>query len=523
MIGATGDHPAAPVDALVTAIVPNIGSPMVHRRDVVVVTGPWLSGVTSVLKALRESVPAYRFIEARELAAGDAPTAVVFVVSAATPLTASDCMLLDVAAEHTDVVIGVVSKIDIHRSWREVLAANQDILAAHAPRYGAVPWLGVAAAPDLGIPHVDDLVATVQARLADADSARRNRLRAWESRLRTVSERFDRDAVGAGRGARVGGLREQRSAALRHRRQSRTERGIALRGQIQQARVELSHFSHNRCASVRAELQEDIASLPRRGIAEFETYTRRRVEEAVAEVADGISVQLRDIAEAMSMPVQLPHIDALPTVSISAPSLRSRRPETQLMMVLGAGFGLGLALTLIRLLSGLAAGLGAGLTAAGIVVCVTLGLLTTVWVVNTRGLLSDRAMLDRWTAEVTSSLRSALEQLVASRVLAAEALLGTALSAYDEVEDSRVEDRVNAIDSELREHAIAAARAAASRDREMPAIQAALDAVRAELAESGIRDTTLDSAKSESVAEPGDTSTDTSTPATAISEGFRPF
>ena len=42
-------------------------------------------------------------------------------------------------------------------------------------------------------------------------------------------------------------------------------------------------------------------------------------------------------------------------------------------------------------------------------------------------------------------------------------------------------DRVAAIDSELREHAVAAAQATASRDRELPALQRALDAVHAEL------------------------------------------
>jgi hypothetical protein len=119
---------------------------------------------------------------------------------------------------------------------------------------------------------------------------------------------------------------------------------------------------------------------------------------------------------------------------------------------------------------------------------VAIGLAVTVWVVNTRSLLSDRAVLDRWTGDVTSSLQSVLEQLVASRVLAAESLLSTAISARDEAENARVADQVSVIDSELREHTIAAARAAALRDREMPTIQAALDAVRAELGEPGIEE-----------------------------------
>jgi hypothetical protein len=66
-------------------------------------------------------------------------------------------------------------------------------------------------------------------------------------------------------------------------------------------------------------------------------------------------------------------------------------------------------------------------------------------------------------------------------------VLSTALAGRDEAENARVADQVSAIDSELREHAIAAARAAAARDREMPTVGAALDAVRAELGDPGIQ------------------------------------
>jgi hypothetical protein len=117
---------------------------------------------------------------------------------------------------------------------------------------------------------------------------------------------------------------------------------------------------------------------------------------------------------------------------------------------------------------------------------VAIGLAITFVVVNLRGLLRDRALLDRWAGEVTASLRSVVEELVATRVLVAESLLTTALAARDEAENARVTDQVIAIDSELREYAIAAARAAAARDREKPTVQAALDAVRAELGDPGI-------------------------------------
>src|SRR6202008_3345971 len=177
--------------------------------------------------------------------------------------------------------------------------------------------------------------------------------------------------------------------------------------------------------------------------------------------------------------------ERLQAVALPALPLKSRRQETWLMMLLGAGFGLGVALTLSRLVAGLAPGLNPLTKIAGAVACVAIGLAVTFLVVNIRGLLHDRALLDRWAGDVTSSLRSVVEELVATRVLVAESVLSTALIAREEAENARVHDQVSVIDSELREHAIAAARAAAVRDREMPTITAALDAVRAELGEPG--------------------------------------
>ena len=467
------------VDAMVAAIGPRLGAPITQRRDVVLVTGPWLAGVSSVVAALSERLPEHTFIESTDLAPGEAATAVVFVVSASDALTESDCVLLDAATADTDAVIGVVSKIDVHRTWRDVLAADRDVLTAHAPRYRDVPWAGAAALPERGEPQLDDLVAAVRKQLADTDLPRRNRLRAWESRLQTIADRYDRDADGAGRRARVETLREQRSAILRQRRLSKSERTIALRSQIQTARVQLSYFARNRCASVRSELQEDTASLTRRKLPEFEAYARSRIDEVVTEVDEGTSAHLADVAQSLGLAVDAPPPAPLPKVDIPAPQLKSRRLETRLMMLLGAGFGLGVALTLSRLLAGLAP----GLTAAGAVACAAIGLALTLWVVGTRGLLRDRALLDRWAGEATAQLRSVVEQLVATRVLAAESSLTAALSEQDEVESARVADQVSAIDTELREHAVVGARAAALRGREMPTLQAALQAVRAQLGE----------------------------------------
>jgi hypothetical protein len=467
--------PIASADALVAAIEPGVSSPGVETRDVVLVTGPWLAGTSSLLAALRQRLPDVTFVETGELSVVEAPIAVVFVVSAVARLTESDCALLDLAAANTDLVIGVVSKIDVHRNWRNVLAADRQALIAHDARYRDVPWVGVAAAPDLGDSKIDELAERL-GHLGDARLARRNRLRAWDTRLQTAVRRLEEEAAGVSRNARIAELQEQRSATQRDRRLAKTEHTITLRSQVQHARLQLSYFARNRCTSVRAELQEDVAELGRRSFGDFEPYVRTRVEEVVAEVDEGITTQVGDTARELGLSTPPPP-SPMPPPEVSPPPLKSRRQETQLMMILGAGFGLGVALMVTRLFAGLAPGLTiAGLVAGGLV-----GLLLTVWVVGIRGLLHDRAVLDRWVTDVTATLRSAVVERVATRVLAAETALTSELATRDELESATAAERVAKIDAELHEHAIATARATTVRDRRLPLLQKAIEAVRAEL------------------------------------------
>lgn len=469
--------PVAAADAVVTAVDPALSSPGVRRSDAVLVTGPWLAGVSSLIAVLRARLPEVSFVEADELPPGAAPLAVVFAVSAVSALADSDCELLDLAAEHTDCVIGVVTKIDVHLDWREVLAADRDRLAAHRPRYAGLPWVGVAAAPEDGDPAVDDLVVLLRGILGNTEVVRRNRLRAWESQLEKVIARHRADGDGADRQARVSALRSQRDEIRRERRLEKSQRTIALRSQIQQARVQLAYFARNRCASVRGELQEDIAELGRRRLTGFEDVVRGRAAEVMAEVDDGITTHLAAVSADLHLDPAPPPTEPVAAPDFAGPPLRGRRLETRLMMLLGTGFGLGVALAVSRLFTGVAP----GLAVAGVLAGAAAGLAVALWVVGIRGLLHDRGVLDRWVADVTATLRSAAEEAVATRVLAAEAALTAELAAVEEADADSAAVRIADIDAELREHAAATARAAAVRDRRLPGLLRVLEAVRAEL------------------------------------------
>lgn len=465
------------VDRVLAAIDPGLAPLSIVRRDVVVVAGPWLAGTTSVVGALRNRLSPYTVLEADELTADEAPAAVVFVVSATAPLTESDCALLDWVTADTDAVIGVVSKIDVHRTWRAVLDADRALLAQRDARYRDMAWVGAAAAPDLGAPVIDDLVSTLTTALADDTLERRNRLRALENRLLAVQERLDRDVAAAAGADRLAALRDQRAGELRRFRLERSGWNIAVRSQIQQARAQLSYLVRTRCAALRTELQEEVASLPRRRFGGFHDQVRRRAAEVSTDLQEATARRLTDVGEQLGVAVESA-AGSRPLFESPTAPMRSRGAEAWLMMLLGVGFGLGVAFTVSRVFAHLARQWTVGGAISGAIV----GLAVTLWVVGVRGLLRDRAALARWVAEVAAGLRTELEEWVTTRVLAAETSVGRAAAERD-AEGSADTDRVVArIDAEIRELGVQRARAAAVRDRHVPLIESALAAVRTEFA-----------------------------------------
>jgi hypothetical protein len=377
----------------------------------VLVAGPRWAGVSSVAEALRERMPGLVITETCER-----PAAVVFVVSAVAPITASDRDLIHRACGYSELVVGAVSKIDAHRRWREVLAADRVLLAERGDRYRDVPWVGVAAAPDLGQPNVDDLVDVLVDGLADPDLAQRNRLRVKDTRV----ER----------------LREHRSALVRSHRTA----APGVRVGVQAARVRLIFGVRKRCAQILVQLRESACQVGRAGAAGFDARVRAAADAFVGEVDAEIALELDAVAAGLALgapgAADPPHAP-----EISDPRWRADRLQLRLTAVLGVGFGAGVALAASRLIVWALHGPDvAGLLAGGL-----LGAMAAAWVIRARGLLQYRAALDRWVGEVVVALRARGEELVTSRLLSAEAAFVKQLAAANEAHGARVA----AVDAEL--------------------------------------------------------------------------
>jgi hypothetical protein len=70
--------------------------------------------------------------------------ALLFVVDASAPISATELAFLRRAAERIDTVVFVLSKIDLYPGWRRIYADNQALLRQHAPRFAGAPMLPVS-------------------------------------------------------------------------------------------------------------------------------------------------------------------------------------------------------------------------------------------------------------------------------------------------------------------------------------------------------------------------------------------
>ena len=258
---------------------------------VVLVVGPRLAGVDGVVAALGAALPEVAVSSGRGPAgAAIAGGVVVAVVSAVAPLTRTDWGLVERAAVGGAPVVAVVSKIDAHRRWRDVLEADRASVAGWNPRRRSVPWVGIAAAPDLGEPRLGDLVELVRDRLRDT-----------------------------GGEIRPGGARAHEAAA---RRALPRVDAAARRRDLQRTRLQLLRFIRDQCFAMRTELRARAAAAPAGGTPDFETEVRLRVARVMAQLDDEIVHAVGDAAAEIA-PAQ-----ALPT-SPGRWSRRGRRARSK--------------------------------------------------------------------------------------------------------------------------------------------------------------------------------------------------
>ncbi|SDH97081.1 hypothetical protein SAMN05444695_104184 [Rhodococcus triatomae] len=459
--GSVRDDPSSAVPSAARSVIARWNPEGLRRlgADGVHVAGPPRSGKSTIEDELRRRVPAGVDIVADPAEA----SVVLMLLDASAALGREELAVLDAAAPRpvdstvplpVDVVFAL-NKTDVHRDWPSVAERNAELLARHDSRFGRTPIHPVSARGPSG---VEELLTAI----LDAARARRTPQRRVES-SRALVANTEEMIAGTARAVRAGtaeaALRAERVRVAARRDGGRAERVAALRGRVQLAKVELLHEVAGLARTATTTARTDIDRADRRALADFPSRLAEQSAEHTAIVEDLVARRVEDLARSVGTTVSaagpgVPAAAPVPSVSagpggdsddFEGPERRRRGLEDQMAILLGASAGLGLGRLAVSPLTTVPA-----LDIASIPVTLVLGAGAAWWLMRARAHIADRAHMRQWANETVAHVRGRWEQIVLARLLEAESRLGEQIIADARAHAAEVDERLAAIDLELR-------------------------------------------------------------------------
>lgn len=411
---------------------------------------------------------------------------VVIVVDASAPFGRVDVEQWRSALESTPVVF-VVNKTDVHRDWREVLAADGAVVAECVPRaveYSLHPTsvrlaqmgrdIGDAAmTSESGLGDVADRITALLLQAA-ALGSRRKYGAAVQDCVSSARASIVAKARAVTGGSDTARLRARRAELVAERESLGGDRRALLHNRIQRVRVEALHDAAEDLRALGAQFRQrtdrarraELRHLPAH-VAESAHDSQRRADAALTAAVSAVEAELG------LSPMQAEARVESPVLDIGEPS-RRRGIEDAVMIVVGASAGVGLG----RLAASPMA-LVPAFAVANTVITLLLGAALAWWLTRSRALVADRAHLRNWTQESLSRVRSAVEQRLLSRLLDAESALAAAVAAVDRDEVARIDVALADVDAELRGLADRRSALLAAYDRDLSSLEHGLERFRA--------------------------------------------
>jgi hypothetical protein len=394
-------------------------------------------------------------------------TALLFVVDASSPFTSTELQFLRNMGDRVETVLFALSKVDSFRGWREVLEADRQLLAQHAPRFADAVFHPVSArmfesagkAPNEQLAvmlrersGIAALQGAMQQMLIGRSAmlSEANTLRALSSALGAQKAKLQAEsrALSAGE-VEAELLRERRDQLTAERRTSTRGWQLKLRGEVQRTRVEIGHESSRQMRDAQAHFRqvidsakrEQLTGLPQQVDIALQTMSQR-VSMALSERLNRVTnVSLSELFSAEELDVIRAQFARAggPPVILRPPEKRPPTAEDKLLVFMGISGGVG-------------AGKIAALPLAGVAILnpvvlpatIIIGLGAGWWMARTRKHAADKQHMKQWLVEAIADARSTLDQLVAEQLIEAEQQLSMAL-------DEALSRRIDAIEAEMKE------------------------------------------------------------------------
>ncbi len=396
-------------------------------------------------------------------------TALLFVVDASAPFTIGELNFLASVGERVETVIFALSKVDQYRGWRQVLEADQALLAEHAPRFAGATFHPVSArmyemagkAPNADAAAmlrersgVEDLRKAMQELLVGRAVmlSEANTLRALSTTLGELRVKLDaeRRALSTGE-AEAEALRARKEELTADRRSSTKGWQVRLRSEVQRTRVENNHEVSRQMRDVQSWFRQAIDAADKDFLATLPAQVDAALQLVSSRISYSVGTRLNQVTDAvlgeLFQPDELEVIRAQfaradrPPIMLRPPDKRPPTAEDKLLVFMGVSGGLGLVRGATAML-----GIGVAGAAAAIVAVPTIaiGLGAGWWISKIRKHTADKQHMKQWLTESIADARSTLDQLMAEQLIEAESQLSLAL-------DEALGKRITGIEEQLRD------------------------------------------------------------------------
>lgn len=429
-----------------------IDGPSEFLEKVSIVDTPGVGGLDSVHGELAKE-------------AAESATALLFVVDASAPFTIGELNFLATVGESVETVIFALSKVDQYRGWRQVLEADQALLAEHAPRFAGATFHPVSArmyemaakapSPEAAAmlrerSGVDELRTALTGLLAGRSAmlGEANTMRALSTALSELKVRLEAEKRALSTGEEEAEkLRVRKDELTADRRSSTKGWQVRMRTEIQRTRVENNHEVARQMRDVQSWFRQAIDAADKDKLRELPPQVDVALQMVSGRISQAVAYRLNQVAEIvlgeLFTPEELTVIRAQfaragAPIIVRAAEKRPPTTEDKLLVFMGVtgGFSAGK----------LAVAPLAGLVVAPVLLVPTIAIALGAgwWLSKTRKHSADKQHMKQWLGEAIADARSTVDQLVAEQLIAAEQQLALSL-------DDALGKRITGIEEELRE------------------------------------------------------------------------
>lgn len=397
--------------------------------------------------------------------AAESATALLFVVDASAPFTIGELNFLATVGESVETVVFALSKVDQYRGWRQVLEADQALLAEHAPRFAGATFHPVSArmyemaakapSPEAAAmlrerSGVDELRTALTGLIGGRSAmlAEANTMRALSTALAELHVRLEAEKRALSTGEEEAEkLRVRKDELTADRRSSTKGWQVRMRTEIQRTRVENNHEVARQMRDVQSWFRQAIDAADKDKLKELPPQVDAALQMVSGRISQAVAYRLNQVAEIvlgeLFTPEELTVIRAQfaragSPIIVRATEKRPPTTEDKLLVFMGVtgGFSAGK----------LAVAPLAGLVVAPVLLVPTIAIALGAgwWLSKTRKHSADKQHMKQWLGEAIADARSTVDQLVAEQLIAAEQQLALSL-------DDALGKRITGIEEELRE------------------------------------------------------------------------